>query len=232
MAKIERQIANSQRKAFEEQSLLKRKYEDLAFFLTPRYLIGLALIVAAFLSAFILSKSSDRSIEVWGAVNNLAPGQIIDSSDIEIRRVWIAADSDRYLSSTAQIIGTVVTRDIGVAELIPSYALTKSTDIEKVEVPISVLAENLPAGLSRGDRVDIYITPNREISIQARGATTRPARLLINDAVIEYINLKEIQFQEDILITLLLDREYVYPVISSKSDHNFIISKVQYQVRQ
>jgi hypothetical protein len=61
---------------------LEKSWRDISFFLTPRYLMGLALIIASFVSAFIISSSADRTVTVWASTGDLAPGEIITPEDV------------------------------------------------------------------------------------------------------------------------------------------------------
>ena len=66
---------------------LEKSWRDISFFLTPRYLLGLVLIIASFISAFMISSASDRTVTVWASTGDLAPGEIITEEDITPMRV-------------------------------------------------------------------------------------------------------------------------------------------------
>ena len=64
-----------------------KRFDEIRLYLNPRYLLGLILILASFSSAYLISKSSDRMITVWGANVDLAPGEMIEADDLKVIRV-------------------------------------------------------------------------------------------------------------------------------------------------
>jgi hypothetical protein len=137
--------------------------ESLLLF-TPRYLLGLILIITSFISAFLISSASDRTITVWASSTDLAPGKIIEEKDITPVKVRLLSNAEQYLDASVEIVGTSVVRKIGAAELIPSFALSPQVDTSLQRVPIQVERLMSPVGLGAGDLVDIYGIPNQMAS--------------------------------------------------------------------
>ncbi|MFM7873247.1 MAG: SAF domain-containing protein, partial [Actinomycetota bacterium] len=106
-----------------------KRFDEIRLYLNPRYLLGLILILASFSSAYLISKSSDRMITVWGANVDLAPGEMIEADDLKVIRVRLPDNAAQYLDSKTDLIGTTVLRAIGSSELIPSFALTSEIDL-------------------------------------------------------------------------------------------------------
>ncbi|MFM8502215.1 MAG: SAF domain-containing protein, partial [Actinomycetota bacterium] len=138
-----------------------KRFDEIRLYLNPRYLLGLILILASFSSAYLISKSSDRMITVWGANVDLAPGEMIEADDLKVIRVRLPDNAAQYLDSKTDLIGTTVLRAIGSSELIPSFALTSEIDLSLARVPISIAREWAPIELRNGSLVDIYGIPNR-----------------------------------------------------------------------
>lgn len=198
---------------------LEKSWRDILFFLTPRYLMGLALIIASFVSAFIISSSADRTVTVWASTGDLAPGEIITPEDVIPMRVRLIENGEQYLSTSFEIVGSAVLRRIGASEFVPSFAVSQDIDINLQLVPISVTQEMAPANLNSGAIVDIYGVPELNQDFGKRDS----ARLLIAGVSIDSVTANE--FGGRMLITLLVPSQLVPELISYIGKNQFMIVK-------
>lgn len=185
---------------------------------TPRYLLGLILIITSFISAFLISSASDRTITVWASSTDLAPGKIIEEKDITPVKVRLLSNAEQYLDASVEIVGTSVVRKIGAAELIPSFALSPQVDTSLQRVPIQVERLMSPVGLGAGDLVDIYGIPNQMASQSG----------VVSELILEYVGIEEIddsarELGGAIGITLLVPDSLVSDLISTMSEFNFLL---------
>jgi len=185
---------------------------------TPRYLLGLILIITSFISAFLISSASDRTITVWASSTDLAPGKIIEEKDITPVKVRLLSNAEQYLDASVEIVGTSVVRKIGAAELIPSFALSPQVDTSLQRVPIQVERLMSPVGLSAGDLVDIYGIPNQMASQSG----------VVSELILESVGIEEIDDSARELggalgITLLVPDSLVSDLISTMSEFNFLL---------
>ena len=187
---------------------------------TPRYLLGLILIITSFISAFLISSASDRTITVWASSTDLAPGKIIEEKDITPVKVRLLSNAEQYLDASVEIVGTSVVRRIGAAELIPSFALSPQVDTSLQRVPIQVERLMSPVGLGAGDLVDIYGIPNQMASQSG----------VVSELILESVGIEEIDDSARELggalgITLLVPDSLVSDLISTMSEFNFLLVK-------
>ncbi len=187
---------------------------------TPRYLLGLILIITSFISAFLISSASDRTITVWASSTDLAPGKIIEEKDITPVKVRLLSNAEQYLDASVEIVGTSVVRKIGAAELIPSFALSPQVDTSLQRVPIQVERLMSPVGLGAGDLVDIYGIPNQMASQSG----------VVSELILESVGIEEIDDSARELggalgITLLVPDSLVSDLISTMSEFNFLLVK-------
>lgn len=187
---------------------------------TPRYLLGLILIITSFISAFLISSASDRTITVWASSTDLAPGKIIEEKDITPVKVRLLSNAEQYLDASVEIVGTSVVRKIGAAELIPSFALSPQVDTSLQPVPIQVERLMSPVGLGAGDLVDIYGIPNQMASQSG----------VVSELILESVGIEEIddsarELGGAIGITLLVPDSLVSDLISTMSEFNFLLVK-------
>lgn len=185
---------------------------------TPRYLLGLILIITSFISAFLISSASDRTITVWASSTDLAPGKIIEEKDITPVKVRLLSNAEQYLDASFEIVGTSVVRKIGAAELIPSFALSPQVDTSLQRVPIQVERLMSPVGLGAGDLVDIYGIPNQMASQSG----------VVSELILESVGIEEIddsarELGGAIGITLLVPDSLVSDLISTMSEFNFLL---------
>ena len=122
-----------------------------------RLAMGLALFIIALTAASLISKEANRTVLVWASTDELAPGQVIEQSDLTATSVLLAQTAKNYLSSSAQIVGTTVLNKISAGDLIPVAAIANDVDANNQRlVPLTIEISDLPIALSRGDVIDIY----------------------------------------------------------------------------
>lgn len=122
-----------------------------------RLAMGLALFIIALTAASLISKEANRTVLVWASTGELAPGQVIEQSDLTATSVLLAQTAKNYLSSSAQIVGTTVLNKISAGDLIPVAAIANDIDANNQRlVPLTIEISDLPIALSRGDVIDIY----------------------------------------------------------------------------
>ena len=205
---------------------LIKNLDNLRFYLSPRYLLGITLIIASFISAYVLSSASSRTIEVWATTKDLAPGSIIEASDIQPIRVLLPENASRYLSLKAPIVGSTVIRSLGRSELIPSYALSTSPDgFDLRHVPVSISRNSMPIDLSEGQNVDVYSIPNKATMLASTQVGGEGARLLLSGVGIKGIDQSSKSLGGEIGVTLLVPAGDVASLISSFANSQIILVK-------
>lgn len=197
------------------------KRSEISLYLTPRYILGLTLILASFTSAYLISKASDKTFMVWAATVDLAPGEVLTDSDLTKVRVRLLDNSEQYLSSKAPIAGASVLRPIGAAELIPSFAISNESNPNLQVVPISIPREWAPIELKSGRVVDVYGIPNR--GVEFTGESRLQSRLILSEVAIDSIDSSSRDLGGRIGISLLV-REFEVPkLISAINSNDFLL---------
>ena len=197
------------------------KRNEISLYLTPRYILGLTLILASFTSAYLISKASDKTFMVWAATVDLAPGEVLTNSDLTKVRVRLLDNSEQYLSSKAPIAGATVLRPIGAAELIPSFAISNESNPNLQVVPISIPREWAPIELRSGRVVDVYGIPNR--SVEFTGESRTQSRLILSEVAIDSIDSSSRDLGGRIGISLLVREIEVPKLISAINSNDFLL---------
>jgi len=122
-----------------------------------RLAMGLALFIIALTAASLISKEANRTVLVWASTGELAPGQVIEQSDLIAASALLAQSAKNYLSTSAQIVGTTVLTKISSGDLIPVAAIASEVSANNQRLlPLTIEISDLPIALSRGDVIDIY----------------------------------------------------------------------------
>ena len=123
----------------------------------PRLITGVALIVGSILVGHVLMSSAGRTSAVWVTTHDMPAGSMVQSKDLIAGRVHLGDLTARYASGGSSLVGSVVTRDLVKGELVPASALKSARARLTRLVTVPVEQFHAPAGLARGDLVDVYI---------------------------------------------------------------------------
>ena len=216
---MERKIHYS--KPMNEAKIKGTKIKQVSLYLTPRYLLGLILILSSFASAYLISKASDKTVLVWSAAVDLAPGEVLRDSDLTKVRVRLPDNAEQYLDADTLITGAAVLRGIGAAELIPSFAISSEINPNLQVVPISIPREWAPIELTSGAVVDVYGIPNR--NLQLTGEIREKSRLLLSAIAIDSVDSSSRDLGGRIGISLLVPDVEVDGLISAIGSNEFLL---------
>ena len=181
------------------------------------------MILLAFIAAALINRESNRTVLVWGSYGELAPGDVIAQSDLVPIRVMLPENSRRYISVSADLIGTVVVRKLGAHELIPIESLTNAPyGIDTRETPIEVLKNDLPADLVRGSIVDIYALPNEIMQNAGRMDATH---LVAAEVSIVSVDQKSKDLGGSVGVVLSLPNSGVISMLAEVPTHRIVLVK-------
>lgn len=124
----------------------------------PRLVIGTVLVAASVLGMAWAMTATDSTVEVWAVTDDVSTGGPVDPSSLTRVRVAVP-DPGLYASTDSPIPpGTVASRDFGAGELLTLLGMKAPGSAEALRVvTLPVLRHQMPADLSVGDRVDVYL---------------------------------------------------------------------------
>jgi Flp pilus assembly protein CpaB len=135
----------------------------------PRIALGVAIMAVSVIAGAWLGRPGDDTRPVLVAVRDLPVGATVTGADVRTRRVHLAEElADRYLTGTLPASATL-DRPVRAGELVPRSALADPASADRVEVPLSVATDDLPATVSRGSVVDVWVVPDVEHGADAGG---------------------------------------------------------------
>jgi hypothetical protein len=196
------------------------KISKFDLFRNSRLAMGFALFIIALTAANLISKEANRTVLVWATTGELAPGQIIQESDITPASVLLAQSAKNYLSASAEIVGTTVLTKISAGDLIPVAAIgVGDNPVNQRFVPLTIEISDLPISLVRGDLVDLYA-----ISKSSAKEVNAPA-LLASAITVEQVLERNNSGVVSVLV--ILENEQVLPTLNFLSDSRLILVRTR-----
>ena len=181
-----------------------------------RITMGVSLFIISILCASLISKEANRTVMVWATQTDLAPGQVITENDITPVSALLPQSAVNYLSSNAQIIGGTVVTKIYKGDLIPSAAISKSTEvIDEKLVPLTVEITDIPLELSRGSVIDIYGINKRDTK-----SITTPVLMASNVSVSQVLERSNSGIAS---VLVILKNDQVLPLLEVLADSRLFI---------
>lgn len=148
-----------------------------------RLVVGLLLVLVSVAVGARLFATADRTTAVWAAARDLDAGSVLAEGDLVQRRVRLLEVTSKYLAADTVPLGYTLTRAVGDGELVPTAAVRRPGQAEERRlVTVTVARGRLPAGVSAGDRVDVYVTPATRA-----GGDPQPAELVISGASVSTV---------------------------------------------
>ena len=196
------------------------KISKFDLFRNSRLALGFALFIIALTAANLISKEANRTVLVWASTGELAPGQIIQESDITPASVLLAQSAKNYLSASAEILGTTVLTKISAGDLIPVAAIGAGDNpVNQRFVPLTVEISDLPISLVRGDLIDLYA-----ISKSNAKEVVAPA-LLASAITVEQVLERNNSGVVSVLV--ILENEQVLPTLNFLTDSRLILVRTR-----
>jgi hypothetical protein len=128
----------------------------------PRLLLGIVLVAGSVVLGARLLAAADDTVAVWAVSADLPAGASIDEADLERRDVRFpdAATADGYVGADESLPDdATLNREVSAGELLPRAAFAHDSGEDLVEVPVSVVSDDLPATVRQGSVVDVWVTP-------------------------------------------------------------------------
>jgi hypothetical protein len=143
--------------------------------LDARLALGILLVALSIVAGARVFTAADNTTTVYVAAHDLVPGQHLSADDFAVGHVRLPAQASLYIAaSAAPPVGYVVTRFVGAHELVPVAALgATGTAARSRFVTVPVQSGHLADELTRGELVDVYLTP------KAATGETAPAPVLV-----------------------------------------------------
>jgi hypothetical protein len=154
-----------------------------------RLLFGVLLVVTSVVLGSRVLAGASRTQLVWAARHDLGARLTLTGQDVELRSVRLDSVAGAYLGASGPSpLGLVLARPVAAGELLPAAAVeptdARAADRRQVTVPVATF--HYPAGLGRGDLVDVYVTAGSDSATgsAAGDASVAPTLVLARALVV------------------------------------------------
>lgn len=187
-----------------------------------RNFIAITLIVASFLSAYVLSSLANRTVLIWSARVPLNVGSRVTASDLVAERVALPERNSVYLRADHSIRGYLILRSVKVGELLPRTSVSPNAESLTVSaIPIRVHSSDLPADISIGEVVNIYHVGDSQLSKEIE-----PPSLVLSRTSILGINRKGENLGGALSLTVSTSTRNILRVLAATSAGHFVVVRL------
>lgn len=149
----------------------------------PRLILGIVLVAGSVVLGARVLAAADDTVGVWAVTRDLPAGAALDGADLERRQIQFPDEETAagYLSARDGVpSGATLNRPVTAGELLPRAAFARAAGPDLVEVPISVVSDDLPATVRQGSVVDVWVAPK----VSAVGQAQPKAVPVLTDVVV------------------------------------------------
>ena len=186
---------------------------------SPRVIVACVLFLAALLTSFTFAALSDQSSKYWAANKPITPGSLITFEDLVLVDASLIDNADLYLGETANPIGMMSTQFIGTGHFLAAQMLSEESlqfDIE--QVPLNILASDIPAMIEVGEPISLYWVPDA----LDNQSLSKP-ELLLTGIFLESIDRKGSNFGSGMSITVSVESSQVSKILSGTSHGRLVV---------
>ncbi|HEX4400113.1 MAG TPA: hypothetical protein VHZ98_02170 [Galbitalea sp.] len=196
-----------------------------SFWIDPRFVIGIVLVVVSVLGVDALVNAANASVDVLAARSTLTPGERVHASDLVPTSVRVGRTAGLYLQAAdVPPAGIVVTRAVAAGELVPHSAIGSEAGKSLTSIVISVNGA-LAASVSPGSRVDLWASQSSDVADAGSSQSTpadgdasgyaAPTVLVSSAIVVRLVDQKNLVASNASSIELLVPKSSIASVLDA-----------------
>jgi hypothetical protein len=165
---------------------------------SPRFVISIALFVAALVASFLMSVAANQKERYWVAVNPIAAGSEVRTQDLAQIEVTLGQSRGKYLPATINPAQSISLRKLSPGELILVKSLARPGETEiNYEISLSLRSVDIPTGIAMGSLVNIY-----QLHDAKNGEAALDPLLILKSAQVSSLDRKGSNFGGEVALTI------------------------------
>lgn len=185
---------------------------------SPRFVISIALFVAALVASFLMSIAANQRAGYWVALNPIPAGSEVRTQDLAHIEVRLGESESKYLSTSFNPTGSISLRKLSPGELIPIESLAKSGDAEiNEEISLSLRSVDIPTQVGPGSLVNIY-----QLHDAKNGEAAIDPLQILQGAQVISLDRKGSNFGGEVALTISTSPRDVYRVLTASTSGRLV----------
>ena len=173
-------------------------------------------LVISFLAISLLLNAKPSTL-VWMATGSIPSGSKITLNSVKLVKADLTEDAMHFESKSDPVIGQFATRLLQPGDLISVTDVTReSANSTSSFLPIGVAVDDLPADLSAGDLVDIYVIPKDQGVLPAVVAHRVP---------VQYIDVKSRALGGSVAVSLAANPSVTSIIVTAEAQGRLVLAR-------
>jgi hypothetical protein len=192
--------------------------EDLQKFIQRnfrRIMAAGGLVLSLFAISLLLN--SQPSTLIWMATGSIPSGSRITASNVKLVKADLSEDALHFESKSDPVVGQFATRLLEPGDLIAVTDVTRQSATSTATfLPIGVAVDDVPADLSVGDLVDVYVIPKDSGVLPAVVAHRIP---------VQYIDSKSRALGGNIAVSLSASPTITSIIVTAEAQGRLVLAR-------
>lgn len=185
---------------------------------STRFVISIALFIAALIASFLMSIAANQREKYWVAVNPVAAGSAVRSQDLTLIEVTLGNSRSKYLPASINPVGAISIRKLAPGELIPVTVLVSAEDAEQnEEISLSLRSVDIPTQVTPGSVIHIY-----QVHDQENGSPALEPFEVIHGAQVTSLDRKGTNFGGEVALTIATSPRYTERLLTASTSGRLV----------
>ena len=187
-----------------------------------RLIISATLCCAALFVSFLMSQAANEREDFWVITRPVGEGSALTAADVTTSAIALGDSAFRYLSASANPIGSIARRQFRTGEIIENTALEPIGRVAvNQELSLSVRSVDMPAELEAGDLVSLFHLHDS----RNQEAPTPPVRIL-SSVFISSIDRQSSNFGGEVALTVSINRLDVTNLLAATTSGRVVVIRL------
>jgi hypothetical protein len=185
---------------------------------SPRFVISIALFVAALVASFLMSVAANQKERYWVAINPIAAGSEVRIQNLTQIEVTLGESGGKYLPASINPAQSISLRRLMPGELILIQSLARTGESEiNDEISISLRSVDVPTGVVKGSLVNIY-----QLHDAKNGEAAIEPLLILRSVQVSSLDRKGSNFGGEVALTISANSREAERVLAASTSGRLV----------